>query len=389
MSRPTYAAFGEAEHRERLARARQALRHAGFDGAIVVAPEHLFYLAGYDSWVSVNSPQALIFGIEEDVPTLVLRNVDQPLARETSWVADIRTYHLHRDDVPALIAGVVAEKRIGGPGRIAIETQSYALTHAFGLELAKALGPVVLADATELLGELRVIKSPAELAYLRAAARFAEIGLGAARRHAAPGVSEIAFTAEIEAAMRRAGSDYWSIPIELASGPRTPGGHATPRERVMQPGDLVHMEFAGVSHRYHAAAIHTLALGEPSKRAREIYRLAVESLAAGIAATRIGAPVSAVEEASLEPLRKVGLEHAATMRFGYGIGIAYPPIWLETLQISRGFDRRLAANMVFVLHACLELPDEHIGVIQGGTYLLSETGLEMLVGAGAVELEVR
>ncbi len=389
MSSPTYAAFGEAEHRERLARARQALRDAGFDGAVVVAPEHLYYLAGYDSWVSVNSPQALIFGIEDDAPTLVLRNVDLPLARETSRVADIRSYHLHRDDVPALIAGIVADKRVGRTGRIAIETQSYALTHALGLGLAKALAPAALVDATELLGELRVTKSAAELRYLREAARFAEIGLAAARRHAAPGLSEIAFTAEIEAAMRRAGCDYWSIPIELASGPRTPGGHAAPRERVMQPGDLVHMEFAGVSHRYHAAAIHTLALGEPSKRAREIYRLAIESLAAGIAATRVGAPVSAVEEASLEPLRKVGLEHAATMRFGYGIGIAYPPIWLETLQISRGFDRRLAANMVFVLHACLELPDEHIGVIQGGTYLLSESGLEMLVGGGAVELEVR
>src|SRR5215813_867528 len=228
MSRPTYAAFGEVEHRERLARARQALRDAGFDGAIVVAPEHLFYLAGYDSWVSVNSPQALIFGIEEDAPTLVLRNVDLPLARETSWVADIRTYHLHRDDVPALIAGVVAEKRIGRPGRIAIETQSYALTHALGLGLAKALAPIALTDATQLLGELRVVKSPSEIDYLRAAARYAEIGLQAARGHARSGQSEIALTAEVEAAMRRAGSDYWSIPIEMASGPRTPGGHATP-----------------------------------------------------------------------------------------------------------------------------------------------------------------
>jgi Xaa-Pro aminopeptidase len=189
--------------------------------------------------------------------------------------------------------------------------------------------------------------------------------------------------------MRRAGSDYWSIPIEMASGPRTPGGHATPRERVMQGGDLVHLEFAGVSHRYHVAAIHTLALGEPGPRAREIYRLAVASLSAGIAATRIGAPVSAVEEASLQPLTRAGLAHAATMRFGYGIGLAYPPIWLETLQISRGFDRRLAADMVFVLHACLELPDEGIGVIQGGTYLLGREGLEMLAGGGAVDLDIR
>src|SRR5215468_4486558 len=313
---PAYAAFAEAEHRERLGRARRALAAAGFDGAIVVAPEHLYYLAGYDSWVSVNSPQALIFGTGNDEPTLVLRNVDLPLALETSWVQDIRTYHLHQQDVPALIAQVVADKRIGRTGRIVIETQSYALTHALGLGLAQALAPVALVDATELLGELRVVKSPAEIAYLREAAGHADIGLQAARRHARAGQSEIAFTAEIEAAMRRAGSDYWSIPIEMASGPRTPGGHATPRERVMRAGDLLHLEFAGVSHRYHVAAIHTLALGEPGARAREIYRLATESLTAGIAATRIGAPVSAIEEASLEPLAGAGLAHAATMRFG-------------------------------------------------------------------------
>jgi len=57
------------------------------------------------------------------------------------------------------------------------------------------------------------------------------------------------------------------------------------------------------------------------------------------------------------------------------------------LQISRGFERRLAPNMVFVLHACLELPAEDIGVVQGGTYALTDGGLEMLAGGGAVDLE--
>lgn len=386
---PSYAAFAESEHRERLARARRALADADFDGAIVVAPEHLYYLGGYDSWVSVNSPQALIFGTDGDEPTLVLRNVDLPLALETTWVKDIRTYHLHLEDAPALIARVAADKGIGRNGRVAVEIQSYALTHALGLGLAKSLAPIQLVDATELLGELRVVKSPAEIAYMREAAHYARIGLDAGRIHARPGISEIGYCAEIEAAMRRAGSDYWSIPTEMASGPRTPGGHATPRERIMRSGDLVHLEFAGVSHRYHVAAIHTLALGEPGARAREIYRLARESLAAGIAATTVGTPVSAVEEASLAPLRKVGLEHTATMRFGYGIGIAYPPIWLETLQISRGFARRLAPNMAFVLHSCIELPDEGIGVILGGTYLMAPQGLELLAGGGAVDLEIR
>ena len=56
-----YAAFPEEEHRARLDRARQALRAAEISCCISVAPEHLYYFAGYDSWVSVNSPQALIF----------------------------------------------------------------------------------------------------------------------------------------------------------------------------------------------------------------------------------------------------------------------------------------------------------------------------------------
>jgi Xaa-Pro aminopeptidase len=384
---PPYAAFPESEHRERLGRARQALRRAGFAGCVSVAPEHLYYLAGYDAWVSVNSPQALVFGTGEDDPTLVLRDVDRPLAGETAWVGDLRTYRLGLDDPAALVAAVARDKGFRD-GRIAVELHSYALTYGPGARLSAALAPARIEDATALLGELRILKSAREMAYLREAARYAGVGLDAARTALRPGVTEIALAAAIEGAMRHAGSDFWSIPTELASGPRTPGGHATPRERRIEPGDLVHLEFAGVARRYHAVAIHTLACGTPGPRARELYALAQESLRAGIRAVRPGVPAGGVEEASLEPLRKAGLAHAAMMRFGYGIGIAYPPIWLETLELSRGADRPLEPGMVFVLHACLELPEEGIGIVQGGTYALTPAGLEMLVGGGDVDLEV-
>jgi Xaa-Pro aminopeptidase len=385
---PPFANFSEREHRERLARARAALRRAGYDGCVSVAPEHLYYLAGYDSWVGVNSPQALVFVLDESEPTLVLRDVDLPLARETAWVGDLRAYRLVDDDPAGLIAEVAREKGLRD-GRVAVESQSYALTHGFGLALAEALAPAEIGDATTLLGDLRLIKSAREMAFLREAAGYAEKGLDAARAALRPGVSELALAGEIEAAMRRAGSDFWAIPTELAGGPRSPGGHATPRRRLIEAGELVHMEFAGVAERYHAVAIHSLALGDPGPRARDLYALARESLAAGIAAVRPGVPVAELEEASLDPLRRQGLEDKAMMRFGYGIGIAYPPIWLESLQIARGFERRLEAGMVFVLHACLQLPEEGQGVVQGGTYALTDAGLEMLVGGGAVDLEIR
>jgi len=383
---PSYAAFSIAEHRIRLARARELLKGAGLSGCISVAPEHLYYFGGYDSWVSVNSPQALIFSVTDAEPTIVLRDVDLALARETSWVGDLRNYRLMADDVSALIASITREKGIGG--RIGVELQSYALPYALGRALAASLAPFEIADVTDLLGSLRIVKSKSEITFLRMAAVYARIGLDAARRNLRPGITEIALAAAVESAMRGAGSDYWSIPTELASGVRSVGGHAMPRNRVIESGDLVHVEFAGVERRYHATALQTFAAGEPHPRAREIYDLARLSLREGVKAVRPGVPVADIEEASLVPLRRAGLDGAALMRFGYGIGIAYPPIWLEPLQISRGSSQVMQVGMVFVLHSCLQLLEEGIGVILGGTYTLTERGVEMLVGAGDTALEV-
>lgn len=385
--RGTFAAFPEPEHRARLARLRALMKERGIDHCISVAPESLYYYGGYDSWVSVNSPQALIFTADDDEPTIVLRDTDLSLAYESSWIRDIRAYRLMFDDVAGTIAAVAKEKGLTG-GTVAIEIQSYAIPHALGLALAEALAPARIVDGTVLLGLPRLIKSPAEMAYLREAAGHAQAGLAAMRRVLRPGITEIALAAEIEGAMRHRGSDYWSIPTELTGGKRSAGGHGTPRERVIQPGDLIHAEFAGVSARYHTTAIHTMAAGEPGARARKVYDVARQCLAAGTAAIRPGTPVGVIEEASLEPVRAAGMEDAAVMRFGYGIGIAYPPIWLEPLQISRGPDQRMEVGMVFVLHSYLQFPEEGLGVIQGGTYALTDKGVEMLVGSGDTPLEV-
>lgn len=382
---PTYAAFEISEHHERLKRAREVLIEEELAAFICVAPEHLYYLGGYDSWVGVNSPQAMVFTAGPDEPTLVLRDVDIALARETTWLEDVRTYRLVQDDFASMVAEICRTKGISG-GKVGVELQSYAVTHALGSALQDALSPLEVIDATDLLGGLRLIKSPAELAYLERAAHFTSQGLRAVHENLQDGISEIGLAATIESAMRRAGSDYWAIPTELSSGARSAGGHATPRDKVIVSGDLVHVEFAGVHQRYHTTALQTLAVGYPGGKALELYDIALKSLRAGIAACKPGAAVASVEEASLEPLKAHGLEGAAMMRFGYGIGVAYPPIWLESLQIAHGFDQTLQPDMVFVLHSCLELPDEGLGVIQGGTYRLSSSGLHKLVGAGDVDL---
>ena len=206
-----FATFTEAEHRQRLDAARASLRKRGIDWCICMAPENLYYYGGYDLWVSVNSPQALIFATDGGEPTIVLRDTDIALVEETSWVKDLRIYRLMSDDVPALIASVAAEKGMKS-GRVAIELQSYAVPYTLGAAIARAVEPATVIDATVLLGEPRLIKSDTELHHMRQAGAYAAIGLAAARKAMRPGMSEIALSAVIENAMRQAGSDYWVDP---------------------------------------------------------------------------------------------------------------------------------------------------------------------------------
>ena len=385
MKLAPYTLFSVETYRERLERARIALQQHSLDAAICVAPENQYYLCGFDSWTAANSPQALVFTRGSDEPTLILRDVDITLATESACISDIRSYRLHSENFAWRIRDILAEKGVKG-GRLGVESQSYAIVDALGQSLREALGDYELTDATNVLGALRLVKSTDEIALIERAGRFANRGLEAMAASLVPGVTELELAGEIERAVRSAGSEYWAIPVELTSGDRSAGCHGTPRRREIQSGDLVHAEFAGVSERYHATAIQTICCGSAGAREQELYNIALESLDAGVAAIAPGVSVADVESASLEPLVRHGLEDAAMMRFGYGIGIAYPPIWLETLQISRDFNTLLEPGMVFVLHSCLELPDEKLGVIQGGTYVLEESGIRMLAGAGSLAL---
>ncbi len=387
MANPSFPTFPESEHTERLSHAREKLEEAGFKGCICVSPENLFYLTGYDS-IAYFNPQALVFSADRnDEPTLIVRNVDLSLVHETAWLEDVRTYHLHAADVTQIVAKVVREKNLGN-GSIGIDLESYALPGGYALGLIRALDSANVKDATGLLNSLQHTKSGREMTYIREAAEYANIGLETARKTLKTGITEIELAAAIEGELRKAGSDYSAMPTMVASGPRTPGGHAAPFPRKIENGDLVHVEFAGVARRYHVIALHTMAVGDPGPRAKEIYDITLEALRAGIGVCEPGAPVAEMEKASLEPFRREGLEDDAMMRFGLGIGIGYPPIWAAYFQIDRYSKQRIKPGMVFYVHACLDLFKEKIGTVQGATYHVTPTGIERLSGGGDVELDI-
>src|SRR5262249_42112748 len=153
-----------------------------------------------------------------------------PLGRATAVVEDIRSYRFGVDDpVAAFRAGLEAcapEARVVG-----FDAASRAVPHALGVALVEALAPAPCVDCSALHAAAGIVTSPPAPAGPRRAGAHATAGSAAALAPARPGFSERRLAAEIEYAMRRTGSDYPSIPTELASGSRSVLVHATPSQR--------------------------------------------------------------------------------------------------------------------------------------------------------------
>lgn len=377
-------AFSEEEFRGRVTRAKEALKQAGIDCAVCVGPELLYYYAGYDAHTFFQF-QALIFGPGDDEPTLVMRDVDVGRAEVTSWVTDIRLYRHGADDPVAMAASAVKERLTNGT-RVGADLKAYAFTGLHAIRLQEALAPATLEDFTRGLDGVRLSKSDAEMVYVRKAAEMATVGLDRAKAVARPGITEIALAGEVETAMRHEGTEYPGMPTWIHSGTRRIG-HKTPDSRLLESGDLVSMEFAGVHRRYHAATMQTFAVGEPSQSARDAYNIALRALRAGCKNIEIGRKVADAEQGVVDSLISDGFDPSVRARFGYGVGIGYPLTWLESLDITLESNQLFERNMTFVLHTSSIDPGKHQHILVGGAYAVTDNGLEAMSG-GDFELQV-
>ena len=115
-------------------------------------------------------------------------------------------------------------------------------------ELASALKPAKISDATRLLGDLRIIKSETEMRYVREAAGYANLGLDAAREALQAGVTEIEVAAAVEGTLcgRRVVTTgpYLRRSLAVLEPPEVTRHHVS---ELLSLGDIVHFEFAGVS----------------------------------------------------------------------------------------------------------------------------------------------
>jgi len=159
--------------------------------------------------------------------------------------------------------------------------------------------PTRVEDPGPILDELRLHRSPEELARQRRACHITRDAHVEAMRYARPGQYEYQVQAAIEFVFREGGSPRNAYPSIVASGPNATILHYSENSRLMEDGDLLLID-AGCEWGYHAADItRTFPVnGRFTAPQRRIYEVVLRSQLASIEAARAGQRYEAMHDAA-------------------------------------------------------------------------------------------
>lgn len=350
----TSAPFSRGEYDRRLASTRAAMQAAGLDALFVTDPSNQAWLTGYDGW-SFYVHQGVIIPPSGE-PIWWGRHMDMLGGRRTCWMAQDNIlgygdHYVQSTQVHPMqdLAQTLKERGLDR-GRIGVEMENYYYSAKAHEVLSTELSSARLIDATGLVNWQRLVKSDAEIGFIRKAARISEKVTQVALERAEPGVRKNDLVADIiHAGITGIGDDWGDYPAIV---PLTPSGldataaHLTWDGTPMRAGEATFFELSGCYRRYHAPLCRTIYLGTPPDEMRRAEAAQIEGIAAGLEAARAGNRTCDIANAFMAIMAKHGIERSG--RMGYPVGLSYPPDWGERTASIRNEDETvLQPGMVF------------------------------------------
>lgn len=337
--------FPVDEYRSRLAALRTVMADRRVDLLIVDQSEHRAYFSGY--WSTAAMYQALLIPFDRE-PVAVIRALDAPAFYEASWLSDCVACADNED--PIKVVAETIKARGFGASVVGVERDSHFLTVNRALELESLLPNARIVDFSRLMWEMRLVKSPLELAHLGVAAaicdRAATAGFDAART----GVNEREVFAAMTCEAWRSGADNAQVAV-IASGPRSATLHASLGGRALAEGDILHVEPIPHFRGYTSRMMRPKSIGVPSDEQIETAETMIRIQDEQFRTMKPGAKAKDVDRIVREGILAAGLRDSYTNITGYTLGLKCPP---RTSDFTRVFladsDWQLERNQVFHMY---------------------------------------
>ena len=383
--------FTNEEYKLRLKKVQASMQEKGIELLISQDPSNMNYLTGYDAW-SFYYAQCVIVHVNFDEPICFVRNQDAGGAYIKTYLKDeniikyhekyIHTWPLHPYDA---LVDLIKERKWDKLS-IGLEMDSHYFTAYCYEKIKQGLPNAKILDCERLVNWVRVVKSDAEIKFMKAAAQISQLGMKKAFEVISPGTRQCDAISEIYSILIKGtpefGGDYSSIVPMIPTGKGTSSSHLTWSEDKFVDGEATIIELSGVNKKYHCPVARTVLLGKPDQKKIDTMKKTNEALQAGIDLVKPGNKADDVAQAFWKILDKYGIDKKS--RTGYSIGIGYPPDWGEhTLNIYKGDMTILEPNVCFHMIAVMQFGDwgveasEAIRVTENGSELFCNMSKEL------------
>ena len=371
--------IANAEHRQRVARLQAKVTERGLDVFLVSSRENIFYLTG----VACHPLERPLFVLiwRDGPPCFLVPALEAEHIREETADNDHVESYWEYPAPPGQGWADRLREMLGGATNIGIEPSLRA-------EISDRLGELSLCPMP-LIEQLRVVKSPAEVAMIRRAASCAELGIKRLLAASYYGSWVVGGFAETRTVMKRIirKSDNFNplltkILMGTCAAPRSALPHSIPKldDRLLE-GPHVALALTTLDG-YAAECERTYFTAWPGQEVRRAFDAMLEARRIAFGMVRPGVPCGDIDAAVKEFLAKEGFADTLLHRTGHGIGIAYHA---EAPWLAEGSDEVLAAGMVGSVEPGIYLPGIG-GLRHSDTVLVTEDGYESLT-QHSIELE--
>lgn len=180
---------------------------------------------------------------------------------------------------------------------------------------------VKLKPVSDIIENIRMFKTEAELDIMKHAAKIADDAFIHIQSFIKPGVREIEIANELEFFMRRKGATSSSFDIIVASGLRSALPHGVASEKKIQSGELVTMDYGALYQGYCSDITRTVAVGEVSEQLRTIYETVLEAQLRGVNGIKPGMTGDEADALTRDYITEQGFGEYFGHSTGHGLGM--------------------------------------------------------------------
>ena len=362
--------FPRAEYEERLEAANRAMHANNLDAILLASEAEVRYFTGFRTqfWQSPTRPWFVILR-RDQTPLAIIPEIGAELMARSD-IAEIEAWPAPRphDDGLSLLKDRLANCQRLGVLMGHETTFRMPLNDVF--ELRAAL-PAEWIDATDIIRNLRMVKSDREIAHIRQICGIASQGFSRVPEIANTGQSLSSVFREFKRMLLELGADDVPYLVGGVDHPSYDDVISPPDERPLSNGQILMLDTGATLNGYFCDFDRNYAVGTPTAAAQLAYAKLYDATDAAMEMARPGVRACDLFTAMA---KSMDTQNSDVGRFGHGLGMQlteWPSLaaWDETI---------IRENMVLTLEPSIDVDgggimvtEENILITDGAPILLS------------------